>query len=81
MAMSAQTDASVCLSKKKLLKIIWKKASMYAQSVEKFGVSTLNPESFGYIKPVNLKQKEIASFLALLVLRCVFFLSLFFLLS
>jgi len=52
---------------KKPLKIIWKKAGVYAQSVEKTGVSTLTPESFVDIKPVNFKQKEITGFLALLV--------------
>lgn len=57
--------------RKKPLKIIWKKASTCAPSVEKIGVSTLTPESFVYIKPVNFKQKEITSFLALLVQRCL----------
>lgn len=67
MAVPAQTVHLFVYLGKKPLKTIWKKASTYAQSVEKFGFSTLNPESFVCIKPVNLKQKEIAGFLALLV--------------
>lgn len=57
MAMPAQVNAPVCLPWwEKTLKIILKTVGMHAQSMEKFGVSALNPVNFVCVKRVNLRE-------------------------